>query len=87
MTIAVDIADRLYDYTDEDEAAKVIARFQDEMGLSDEIILSIWSDFSDPRHSLLETRVIAAIDANGTVKRAQESIPAEIHLVAVSQSA
>jgi len=78
VTISVDIADRLYDYTDEQKAAEVVADFQAEEGLTDEAVMAIWNSGSDPRRSTLEKNMFAAIDANGSVRRAQESVPAAI---------
>ncbi len=80
MSVSVEISDRLYDYTDEERAANTIAAFQDELGLSDAEILALWQDQMDPRRLRLEKLILDAVDANGTVKRALESVPCEIDL-------
>jgi hypothetical protein len=80
MAITVDIADRLYDYTDEEKAAEAIAGFQEEFGLDDTAVLKIWQNEADGRRAGLERLIIAAVDANGSVKRAADNIPGEIIL-------
>jgi hypothetical protein len=80
MTIAVDIADRQYDYTDEEKAAETIAAFQAEAGLSDEAVLALWADEGNPERNKLERRIYEAVDLNGSAKRAQETVPADITL-------
>lgn len=80
MTIAVDIADRQYDYTDEEKAAETIAAFQAETGLSDEAVLALWGDEGSQERSDLERRIIDAVDLNGSARRAQETVPAGIIL-------
>ena len=80
MSIAVEIADRLYDYTDEEAAAAVVADFQQGLGLTDEDIVALWSNYSDSRRSTLEKLIFDAVDANGSVKRASENVPAGIEL-------
>jgi hypothetical protein len=80
MTVVVDIADRLYDYTDEEKAAEAIAQFQLDHGLDDAAIVTIWGDNEDGRRAALETVIFNAVDANGSVKRAQESVPGGIEL-------
>jgi hypothetical protein len=81
MAISVDIADRLYDYMDEERAAQAVAEFQDEAGLDDHAMLSLWRDENDGRRLELESRIFKAIDDNGSAKRAAESVPAEINLL------
>lgn len=44
MSIQVDIADRLYDYTDEEKAAEALAQYQETSGLQDAEIIGIWCD-------------------------------------------
>lgn len=83
MVISVYIEDRLYDYTDEECASDAVLDFQEKNGLSDQQILEIWFDSSDPFHSQLQAVVYEAIDKNGTVKRAQESIPGGITITAL----
>lgn len=83
MSIQVDIADRLYDYTDEEKAAEAVAEFQETNGLDDFDIIAIWDSVGDPRHDTLERMIFAAVDANGSVKRAQESVPDGISLAVV----
>ncbi len=85
MAIEVDIADRLYDYTDEEKAAEVIADFQSETGFDDEAVLAVWNDASNPRRAELERRIFEAIDANGSAKRAAESIPNVISLFSANE--
>jgi hypothetical protein len=80
MTVAVDIADRQYDYTDEEKAAEAIASFQAETGLSDEAVLALWADERSAERVVLERRIFDAVDLNGTAKRAQETVPADITL-------
>lgn len=80
MTITVDIADRLYDYTDEEKAADAVANYQGEVGLDDDAIIAIWANSMDSRRAELERRVNDAIDLNGTAKRAKESVPYDISL-------
>ena len=74
MPISVDIADRLYDYTDEEVAAAAIEEFQISAGLDDAAILAIWKDPCHPRRSELETKLFQAVDLNGSSKRAQSHI-------------
>jgi len=80
MTIAVDIADRQYDYTDEEKAAETIAAFQVEAGLSDEAVLALWAVQGSPERNKLERLIIEAVDLNGSAKRARETVPADIAL-------
>ena len=80
MTVSVDIADRQYDYTDEDKAAEAIAAFQAETALDDRAVLKLWDDESDPRRADLEARIVTAVDLNGTLKRAAETVPGGISL-------
>lgn len=80
MTITVDIADRLYDYTDEEKAAEAISDFQGETDLDDEAVVAIWENEKHPQRSELERRIFDAVDANGSVKRARESVPGGISL-------
>lgn len=80
MAISVDIADRLYDYTDEEKAAEAVAEFQGQLGLGDETIIKLWADESDVRRTELERMIFDAVDANGSMRRAQESIPGGISL-------
>lgn len=80
MAISVDIADRLYDYTDEEKAADAVAGFQATLGLDDRAIIDIWASRTDGRRMKLEAMILAAVDANGSVKRAKESVPADIRL-------
>jgi len=81
MTISVDIADRLYDYTDEEKAAEAVSRFQDQNHLDDTAIVEIWKDGADPRRAALEAAIFAAVDANGSAKRARESVPGGVELL------
>ncbi|CAM3276656.1 hypothetical protein [Asticcacaulis taihuensis] len=85
MTVQVDIADRLYDYTDEEKAAEAIAEFQVLAGLDDQAILSLWENENDPRRHELERMIYGAVDANGSAKRAEENIPDGISL-AISET-
>lgn len=80
MTVLVDISDRLYDYTDEEAAGIAVSAFQEEFGISDQEIVLVWGRDSDPRRTELEKRVFKAIEANGSVKRAAESVPSGITL-------
>jgi hypothetical protein len=80
VTVTVDIADRLYDYTDEECAADAIAEYQAQTGLDDSAIIALWEDERDPRYKDLYGRVVNAVDANGSVKRARDNIPAGITL-------
>jgi hypothetical protein len=80
MTISVDIADRLYDYSDEEKAAVAVAAFQDEMKLDDEAIVALWDDEKDARRNELEKRIFDAVDGNGSAKRAEETIPDGVSL-------
>ena len=81
MSIAVDIADRLYDYTDEEKAADAVAAYQHELSLGDKAILAIWEDEADPRRFELERRIFEAVDLNGSAKRAAENVPGGISLL------
>ncbi|CAL4867006.1 hypothetical protein MMA231_01255 [Asticcacaulis sp. MM231] len=87
MTVVVDIEDRQYDYTDEEKAAQVVADFQAETGLGDEFVIDLWNSDSTPQRSLLEQRIIAAVDLNGSAKRAQETVPAGITLYLETEEA
>lgn len=80
MTISVDIADRLYDYTDEEKAADAVAAFQVEMNLDDDAIIALWQEEAGSLRANLEGRIFAAVDANGSVRRARESVPDGISL-------
>ncbi len=80
MTVSVDIADRQFDYTDEEKAADAVASFQEELGLNDDVVLALWKDDRDPRRAELENRIFKAVDANGTVKRAAETVAGGIEL-------
>ena len=81
MSISVEIADRLYDYTDEEVAAEAVAGFQDNLGLADADVLALWGDESDPRRPVLEKLIFDAVDANGSSKRAREGVPGGIELM------
>ncbi len=81
MAVIVDIADRLYDYTDEEKAAAAVADFQARHDLSDIEIIAIWTDETDPLRFDLEKAIFAAVDANGSAKRAAESVPGEVSLI------
>jgi len=87
MTVVVDIADRLYDYTDEEKAAEAVAAFQQEHSLDDHAIISIWNDPDDSRRIELERRIFDAVDSNGTAKRARESVPGGVCLVIDTEAA
>jgi len=80
MAIQVDITDRLYDYTDEEKATEAVGAFQAENGLDDDAVIAIWSDEKDPRHAGLEKLIFDAVDANGSAKRAAESVPDGVSL-------
>lgn len=80
MAIAVEIADRMYDYTDEEQAAEAVDEFQSQFELQDNEIVELWLDESNPKRTILEQRIFDAVDANGSVKRAQEKIPCGITL-------
>lgn len=87
MTVAVDIADRQYDYTDEAKAAEAIAEFQAETGLNDEAVLALWADERRPERATLERRIFDAVDLNGSARRARESVPSEISLSVAEDAA
>jgi len=87
MAVSVDIADRLYDYSDEEKAAEVVAQFQEAMGLDDEAVVGLWQNESDPRRTELERQIFDAVDANGTVRRARESVPGGISLYIAGEEA
>jgi hypothetical protein len=87
MPITVDIADRLYDYTDEEKAAEVVAAFQAENNLDDQATVALWEDQGDQRRAILEKLIFDAVDANGSLKRAQESVPCGVYLLIESQDA
>ena len=81
MAVSVDIADRLYDYTDEEKAAEAIAEFQASTGLDDEAVIALWVDEKNPNRAELEKLIFEAVDANGTVKRAREHVPGGVNLL------
>ncbi|MGN6210534.1 hypothetical protein [Asticcacaulis sp.] len=80
MTVSVDISDRLYDYTDEEVATEAVRFFQDELGLDDAAVLAVWATEADPRRGELEKRIFDAVDANGSAKRAGDSVPGGVLL-------
>ena len=80
MPVSVDIGDRLYDYTDEEKTAEAVARYQADLALTDNEVIEIWVSDTDPRRDELERCILDAVDANGSAKRAQESVPADISL-------
>ena len=80
MVISVDIADRLYDYTDEEKAAEAVADFQDQNQLGDEDIVTLWTGPADPKRDELERRLFEAVDKNGSAARAATSVPNGITL-------
>jgi len=80
MPILVEIADRQYGYTDEEKAADAVAQFQCDRGVTDAEIISQWADEGGPLRSELERVIFDAIDANGSPRRALETIPAEVIL-------
>jgi len=86
MAIAVDIADRQYDYNDEEKAADAVAEFQSAMRLDDAAVIALWNDHADPRRASLERRIFDAVDLNGSAKRAASTIPGGITL-SVAESA
>jgi len=85
MAIQVDIADRFYDFTDEEKAAEAIAEYQADTGLNDHAVVALWLNEGDPRRVTLEALIFDAVDANGSVKRAKDNVPGGITLAA-SQS-
>ncbi|BEV12094.1 hypothetical protein ATDW_25900 [Asticcacaulis sp. DW145] len=87
MAISVDIADRQYDYTDEEAAAEAVARFQLETGLGDTEILALWTGSQSPQRQTLEFRIIEAVDLNGSAKRAAETVPNGITLFVETEAA
>lgn len=87
MPIAVDIADRQFDYTDEEKAAQAVAIFQAERKLDDNAIVALWENENDPVRAVLEKRIFDAVDANGSVKRAQETVPCGVYLLIASENA
>lgn len=82
MPIAVDIADRLYDYSDEEKAAEAIAEFQAETGLTDEAVIAMWDGPRSVSRDELERRVFEAVDSNGSAKRASQNVPSGLTLQA-----
>jgi len=87
MAIVVEISDRQYDYTDEEKAAEAIARFQVDNGLDDEAIVTLWADVKNAKRVELERRIFDAVDANGSAKRAEETIPGGISLSIETEAA
>jgi hypothetical protein len=87
MAVVVDIADRMYDYTDEEKAAEAVADFQALHLLTDETVVAIWSSKTDPRRVELEKIIFDAVDANGSAKRAMETVPADISLLLGNEAA
>ncbi len=87
MAIVVDIADRMYDYTDEEKAAEAVAQFQAMHSLTDETVVAIWGNETDPRRIELEKMIFDAVDANGSAKRAQENVPADVSLLMGTEAA
>ena len=80
MTISVEIADRMFDYTDEEKAAEAVAEFQVERGLDDDTVIALWDRPTDAMRSDLEKRIFDAVDRNGTARRAAETVPAGLML-------
>ena len=80
MTIQVDIADRLYDYTDEERATEAVADYQVQTGLDDVAIIALWNALEDPRRAELERLIFDAVDMNGSVRRSRETVPGGISL-------
>jgi hypothetical protein len=81
MSIAVDIADRQFDYTDEERAAEAVAEFQLVHKLDDDAIVDLWSRLDDPMRVGLEKAIFDAVDRNGSARRAAETIPGGVSLV------
>lgn len=81
MPISVEISDRLYDYTDEEAACEAIMSFQETHELSEAEIITIWNSGDDPRRAELEACILDAVDQNGSVKRAAESVPCGISII------
>lgn len=80
MAINVDIADRMYDYTDEEVAAEAVDEFQSIFGLGDEAIVKLWASDDNPSRHDLEKRIFKAVDENGSAYRAKNKIPCGISL-------
>ncbi len=80
MPIQVEIADRLYDYTDEEKAAEAVEDFKATARLDDAAIVAIWNDEQNPLRPELEKVIFDAVDANGPVRRARESVPGGVTL-------
>jgi hypothetical protein len=87
MAISVDIADRQFDYTDEEKAAEAVADVQSEKGLSDEQVIAAWSDEGSSLRAELERRIYDAVDANGSAQRARETVPGGITLMVDAETA
>jgi hypothetical protein len=87
MTIAVEITDRQYDYTDEEKATEAVSKFQEEHSLADAQVIAIWNDQSDIRRHDLEKRIFDAVDLNGTAQRANETVPCGVYLNIVENDA
>lgn len=81
MTVIVGIANRLYDYTDEEKAAEAVAVYQADHGLSDAEIIAIWEGAATPQRDDLERRILEAVDANGGASRARDEIPYPLSLL------
>ncbi|KAF0117175.1 MAG: hypothetical protein FD163_1732 [Hyphomonadaceae bacterium] len=81
MSIIVDIADRMYDYTDEEVAAEAVEAFQYDYNLSDNEVFEIWESNKGSLFLELRDRITDAVDANGSFKRAQETVPCGVSLV------
>lgn len=87
MTVVVEIADRQYDYTDEEKATAAVANFQEETGLSDEQIIALWSDTYSKHRAELEGVIFDAVEVNGGTRRSRETVPAGVSLFIESDSA
>ncbi len=81
MAILVDIADRLYDYSDEETAQRAVAEFQNDTGLTDEAIIALWADERNPQRFELEARIVRAVDLNGSAERAQTQVASQVNLL------
>lgn len=63
------------------KASEAISEYQVLYSLDDTALVTIWRDKGAPRQRQIEKLIIDAVDANGSAKRAEQTVPSDINLI------
>lgn len=86
MALILEIADRLYDYSDEEKALIALQNYQYETGMDDDTIIMYWETATHKKcaqRDEIQHVVYQAIDMNGSFARAAKSIPAGVTITKI----